>query len=769
MSMPRSSAGRESGVVLARWGRLVYRARWTVLVLSALSLFASLWVIHVGGRLDPPDIPAETESGRARRLLEKELPGQPPSFSLIFSSETRQALDPAFRDEIARALAPLRQDPRVSRVRTAYDPPGPVPAAFPLVSRDGRRTLVMVELRGTAAGFASLEFSGLPPDLYPALRRLVRSETLDVVSVGNVALNHDFTEVARQDLGRVEMLILPAVAVLLLLVFGSVIAAALPLAVGALAMTGAMATTLVLARFVSVSIYAPNIVSMIGLGVAIDYSLFVVSRFREEIRERAPVEALARTVATAGRAVLFSGLTVAIGLLGMLFLGLGNLGSMGWAGTSVVTLAVVYGLTTLPALLAVLGPRVNALRVPFLHRERAGHGLWHRLAATVMAHPWRVFVPVVLLLLLFGVPFLHLRVGSGDATSLPPEAESRRGDELLRREFPGGEANRVVIVLDAGHASPLEAGRVAQTYAFSRWLAGRPHVQRVDSFVDLHASLDLSMYQQMAALPPAQRPPELVEALRHTLGEHAAMLVATTNLRPSSDEARALVREIRQAHPPYDGEVLVTGQTAFDLDFIGLVIRHAPLAIGLVVVVTYVVLFLLLDSVLLPLKAIVMNLLSITASYGALVWIFQDGHLATWLDFTPGPIQTATPLIMFCLVFGLSMDYEVLLLSRIREEYERSGDNAGAVVVGLERTGRLITGAAAIMATVFFGFGLARSVVIQAVGVGIGVAVIVDATIVRALLVPAAMRLLGRWNWWRPAWLAARPWRRASGVVANRS
>jgi RND superfamily putative drug exporter len=769
MSMPRSSAGRESGVLLARWGRLVYRVRWTVLALSALSLCASLWVIHVGGQLDPPDIPAETESGRARRLLEKELPGQPPSFSLIFSSQTQQALDPTFRDEVERALAPLRRDPRVARLRTAYDPPGPLPAAVPLISRDGRRTLVMVELRGTAAGFASLEFSGLPPDLYPALRGLVHAETLDVVSVGNVALNHDFTEVARKDLGRVEMLILPAVAVLLLLVFGSVVAAALPLAVGALAMTGAMATTLMLARFVSVSIYAPNIVSMIGLGVAIDYSLFVVSRFREEIRERAPAEALARTVATAGRAILFSGLTVAIGLLGMLFLGLGNLGSMGWAGTSVVTLAVVYGLTTLPALLAVLGPRVNALRVPFLHNERSGDGFWHRLAATVMAHPWRVFVPVVGLLLLFGLPFLHLRVGSGDATSLPPEAESRRGDELLRREFPGGDANRVVVVLDAGHASPLDARRVTQTYSFSRWLAGRPHVQRVDSFVDLHPSLDLATYQQMVALPPAQRPPELVEALRHTLGDHAAMLVATTNLRPTSDEARALVRDIRKAHPPYDGEVLVTGQTAFDLDFIGLVMRHAPFAIGLVVVVTYVVLFLLLDSVLLPLKAIVMNLLSITASYGALVWIFQDGHLSTWLDFTPGPIQTATPLIMFCLVFGLSMDYEVLLLSRVREEYERSGDNACAVVVGLERTGRLITGAAAIMATVFFGFGLARSVIIQAVGVGIGVAVVVDATIVRTLLVPATMRLLGRWNWWRPAWLAVRPWRRASRVVVDRS
>ena len=750
---------REAGVLLARWGRFVHGARWPVLTLSALSLCASLWSIHVGGRLDPPAAPAETESGRARQLIEKELPGQPPSFGLIFSSQTLSARDPAFRAELERALAPLRRDPRVARIRSVYDGPpnDPSGGTAALVSRDGRRALVTVELHGKTSGFASLEYSGLPPDLYPALRALVRTDTLEVVSVGNVALNHDFTEVARRDLGRVEAVILPAVALLLLLVFGSVVAAALPLAVGGLAMAGAMAGTLLLARFVSVSIYAPNIVSMIGLGVAIDYSLFVVSRFREEIRARPAPEALARTVATAGRAILFSGLTVAIGLLGMLFLGLGNLGSIGWSGTIVVALAVVHGLTTLPALLAVLGPRVNALRVPFLHREGTGLGFWHGLAATVMAHPWRVFVPVVGVLLLFGLPFLHLRVGSGDATSLPPEAESRRGDDLLRREFPGGDDNQIVVVLDAGSGSPLEAARVAQTYALSRWLASRTHVLRVDSFVDLHPSLGLATYQQIAALPREARPPQLEAALRHTVGEHVAMLVVTTNLRAATDEARVLVQEIRRAHPPFDGEVQVTGQTAFDLDFIGLVVRHAPLAIGLVVIVTYLVLYVLLDSVLLPLKAIVMNLLSITASYGALVWIFQDGHLAALLDFTPGPIQAATPLIMFCLVFGLSMDYEVLLLSRVREEYERTGDNARAVAVGLERTGRLITGAAAIMATVFFGFGLARSVIIQAVGVGIGIAVVVDATIVRALLVPATMRLMGRWNWWQPTWLALRP------------
>jgi RND superfamily putative drug exporter len=735
--------------VLARWGRLVYRARWLLLILSALSLVAAALMILAGGQLDPPDIPAETESGRALGLIGKELPARPPSFSLIFSHQTLSAQDPAFRTEVARAIAPLARDPRVARVRTAYDG---LPGGF---SRDGRRALALVELHGRAVGFASLEFSGLPPDLYPALRALVRSDTLEILASGPIALNHDFTEVARQDLGRVEVIILPLVAVLLLLVFGSAVAALLPLAVGGLAMASAIGGTLLLARWVSVSIYAPNIVSMIGLGVAIDYSLFVVSRFREELRERPTPEALARTLATAGRAIFFSGLTVAIGLLGMTLLGLGNLGSMGWAGTMVVGFAVLYGLTTLPALLAVLGPRVNAVRVPFLSlgRPESGRGAWHRLAAVVMAYPWRVLLPVVALLLVLGLPLLHLRVGAGDETALPPESESRRASEVLRREFPGEDVNRILVVLDAGRESPLTPEHVAQAHALSRWLAARPHVTRVDSFVDLDPSLDLAMYQQIAALPRDRRPPELAAALEHLVGEHVALLVVSTALRPSSDQARALVREIRTAHPPFAGETLVAGQTAFDLDFIGLTLRRAPLAIGLIVVVTFVVMFLLLDSVLLPLKAVAMNLLSITASFGALVWIFQDGHLAGWLGFTPGPIQTATPLIMFCLVFGLSMDYEVLLLSRVREEYERTGDNVQAVAAGLERTGRLITGAAAIMAAVFFGFGLARSVIIQAVGIGIGLAVVVDATIVRALLVPAAMRLMGDWNWWRPSWL----------------
>ena len=745
--------------MLAGWGRFVHRFRFAVIALSLASVIPSLWLIAHGGRLATTDVPTTTESGRALDLIGRELPGRPPSFSFIFSSATLPAKDPAFRREVERALAPLRSDERVARVVTAYDPPvydASVPAAQ-MISRDGRRALAVVELKGEAAAFSSLEFSVLPPDVYPSLRAKVKTETLEMLPVGNIPLNHDFTEVTRTDLQRAELVILPLVVILLLLVFGSAVAALLPLLVGALSMAGAIGGTLLMARYTSVSVYAPNIVTMIGLGVAIDYSLFIVSRFREEIRGHPGPEALARTMATAGRAILFSGLTVAIGLLGMVFLGLGNIGSIGWAGTVVVSLAVLYALTLLPALLAVIGPRVNSLRLPFIHPERSrkGRGLWHRVAVVVMTHPWPVFLSVSALLLVLGLPFLHLRVGSGDVNALPPEAVSRRGDEALREHFPGGDSNRVLVVVRYPAGSPLTAERIGGLYDLSRWLAKRPNVVRVESLVDLDPRVTREQYQQLATAPPEMRPPGVQQLLRQTVGGRLALLVVATPLKPSSAEARALVEEIRASHPAIGGEVLVTGQTAFDLDIISLVTRHAPLTVGLVMLATYVVLFLLLGSVLLPLKAVIMNLLSISASYGALVWIFQEGHLSGWLNFTPGPIQTATPLIMFCFVFGLSMDYEVLLLSRVREEYERGGNTAHAVAEALESTGRLITGAAAIMAAVFFGFATARSVIIQAVGIGIGLAVVIDATIVRALLVPATMRLMGRWNWWAPAPLAS--------------
>src|SRR3989442_454783 len=648
--------------MLASWGRAVDRLRWWLVALSLLPL--TLWLgVPSGEHLDESVVPPDMEAVRAVKLLDEELAPRPPSFGLVLSSPTLSATDRRCVAEVRRAPAPRRKARRVARIRTPWDGPAPDARA---ISADGRRAVVMVELEGRAPAFASMVVPSAPPELYPALRKQVRSASLKLVQSGPMALNHDFTDMVRYDLRRAELVVLPLVLVFLVVVFGSVVAAALPLAVGLLGVAAGMAVTGILARVMPVSAYAANVVSMIGLGVAIDYSLFVVSRYREELVALPPAQALARTLATAGRTVVFSGMTVGIGLLGMILLRMGSVSTIGIASTVVVGFAVLYSLTLLPALLVILGPRVNAL------------SLWRRPAG------------------------------------LPP-------------------------------------ARVDEVYALGRWLARLAGVARVDSVVDLDPRITPEQYRQMAAAPREMLPPPLRGAFERMVGPRVTMLVAQTPLAVDSQEARALVKTIRRDHPPVAAEVLVTGRTAYDVDFVALVSRVAPGAVAFVLAATFVALFLLLGSVLLPLKAVVMNCLSVTASYGALVWIFQDGHFKDWLGFTPGPIEPVIPLIMFCVLFGLSMDYEVLLLSRTHQEVERTRDNDRAVVASLAATGRLITGAALIMATVFFGFGAARAVMIKEMGIGMGIAIVMDATVIRALLVPATMRLLADWNWWAPA------------------
>jgi putative drug exporter of the RND superfamily len=735
-----SDVSEERRRVFAAWGRFVYKFRWAVLVLSLLSLAATVVLMVYGGRLGT-EFSAEGETERADELLDGKLPQRAPSFTLIFGSDDLEVEGRAFRREMERALEPVRKDERVKDVLTAFDG-GTVQKE--MVSRDGDRALAVVEMKDA-------EYNELQ-SAYEGVREKARPDSLEVVATGEMPLNADFESVTEADLRRAETVSLPLALLLLLFVFGSVVAAGLPVGVGLLAVAGGMGCTLFLARYMDVSVYATNIVSMIGLGVAIDYSLFFVSRFREEVRRRPVPDALARTMATAGRAIVFSGLTVAIGLAGFLFFDLGDLRTMGLAGTFVVVLAVLYALTFLPALLAILGSRVNALRVPFVHpeRDRAGRGLWHTVANAVMNRPWTALIPAVALLVILGTPFLGIRIGLSGWDSLPTDAESRRGQEILKKEFPGGTTNPTVVVVDYGDESALTQVHVGRLYELSRWISEKPGVEEVESAVDLDPTLSREEYEALLTRPRKDLPPELREALERSVGDGVAVLTAYTTYEYDTEKAHDLVREVREEHPPVGGEVLVTGFAAFDVDLAASVAEDAPKAIGFVVFATYVVLFLLLGSVFLPLKAIVMNFLSISASYGALVWVFQEGHLSGLLNFTPGPINTTTPIIMFCILFGLSMDYEVLLLSRVKEEYDRTGDNRASVAWGLERTGRLITGAALIMATVFFSFGLAEAIIIKAIGLGMGLAVIMDATIVRALLVPATMRIMGDWNWWAP-------------------
>ncbi len=730
--------------MLVSWGLWVYRFRWWILITSVLSLGLAAWLTSQGGHFESVIIPANTKSARALDLMTRELPPALPYFGLIFRSQSLFVTDPAFQAEFERAVEPLRNDPRVASVRSVYDGSA-VDSRY--ISRDGHSMIAEVEIKGYAANETELIM-----DIYPKLRAKVHSNTLEVTAFGTLPDNHDLTALAESDAKRGEMRVLPLIGLLLILVFGSVIGAALPLIVGLLAVLAGMAGTLVLAHITPVLVYAQNIVVMVGLGVAIDYSLFLLSRFREEVHRRPVPDALAHTMTTTGRTILFSGGTVAIGLFGMLLLGVGPLSSIGMSGAIVVILAVVYAMTFLPALLAILGPKVDIWKLPFINTGTNGNGsgFWSSLATVVMAYPWRILLPASIFLILLGTPLLHIQLGSTSVTGLPKTAESRRGWEQLHSQFQKFDTNPIMVVVHYPDSPPLTAEHIDRVYDLSRWLAKLPAVYRVKSIADLNPAISRGEYVQLLSQPVDQLPQSVQLALKKTVGKDIVILVAQTFLSAGSPEALNLVRTIRESHPPVDGELMVTGESAFHVDFIETIKQRSPLVIGFVVLVTYVVLFLLLGSILLPLKAVLMNVVSISASYGALVWIFQDGHLATWLHFTPGPIEAMTPIMMFCILFGLSMDYEVLLLSRVREEYRLTCNNTRAVARSLESTGRTITGAAAIMASVFFAFGLADLTVVKTIGIGMGIAIVMDATIVRTLLVPATMRLLGRWNWWTP-------------------
>jgi putative drug exporter of the RND superfamily len=732
--------------MFARWGRFVYRRRWFMLVFSAVLLVLSVGGIVVGGTLaGNGNFGAQLPSGVAAKLVQNEMSSSQglssgSEMTLLFSSDTMVATDADFKLALEEGLLPLQYDARVTSIITPYTVP-PLDAPN-LMSRDRHRALVEVMLK---------DRSPVAALYYQALVAEVHTDPLTVVATGQVPINDAFNSTLESDLQRAEYVALPITLFMLVVIFASVVAASLPLGVGLLAIVGGVGGTLFLARFTDVSQYAINVVTLIGLAVAIDYSLFIVNRVRDELAAGATrEEALATTMSTAGRAITFSGITVAIGLSAMLFFQGTFLASMGAAGAIVVGIAVVYGLTFLPALMSVMGPSVDRLRVPWLGRRRPeGTGAWHAMGVWVMRRPLLVLVPALVALLLAGTPFLQLRLANGDVDQLPPSNQARQGWDTLVKEFPGQDQTTIEGVVYYPDGSPLTSDHVGAIYDLSRRLGSLPNVLRVQSIVNLNSSLTRADYQRLYSGPRDQLPSDMKQALALGTGPHIALINVVTNKPYTSDQARRLVRDVRAESVP-DGQVLATGQTAFDLDIVDFIVSRTPAAVGGVVLVTYVVLFLLTGSVVLPLKAVITNLASISASFGALVFIFQQGHFSDLLGFTPQSVDPSIPVILFSIVFGMSMDYEVLLISRIQEEYRRTGDNQRGVALGLEKSGRLITGAAAIMVTVFLAFALAQVVIIKSIGVGLAIAIAIDASIVRILIVPSVMRILGRANWWAP-------------------
>jgi RND superfamily putative drug exporter len=745
--------------MFSRWGAFVYRFRRPVFLIAVVIGLASTVLatrassaLSSGGWLD-----ANSESAAVSARLDTQFGSGKSSVIALFraGSPGADATSKAFQGAIATSVAGLTGAPHVTGI-LGYAQTGD----RRFISTAGDAAYVVIQLDLTDEQSVSVvdevRAAIVPPSGY----------TDQLTGYGPIT--KDSAEQSEKDLQRAETVSLPVVALVLVLVFASIIAAGMPLLVAGLAIPGSLALIYIVAQQVEMSIFVLNIATMLGLALAIDYSLFIVSRFREELRRGRTVgEAVERAVATAGKAVVFSGVAVAIGLSGLLLFAAPAIRSIGIAGALVVLCSVVFALTFLPAILGMLGHRVNALSLGGLRRrirpvadgaEPARTGRWERLAHAVMRRPFAVLVPTLAILLIAGSPFLDLQQGVPGAEIYPPGVESRDAYVALQTEFAPGETTPIVILADVT-GSPTSAANIAALDAYAAQVDALPGIDRVESpftIADPATGMTLPPDQVAAlyALPADQRPAELDALLARYIRGSTVRLDAISPLAPSRPAATDLVPQIRGIVPGTGISTTVGGSAAIGHDFLVSQAQRAPYAVGLTLFASGAILFLLFGSLIIPVKAVIMTLLSITASFGAMVWIFQQGNLADILHFTPlGYTIAGNPIIMFSVIFGLSMDYEVLLLSRIQEAYRRTGDNTASVAEGLSKTAGVITGAALIMVSVFAAFALADVITIKSIGVGMAIAVAVDATIVRVLLVPATMRLMGKWNWWAPGFL----------------
>ena len=677
------------------WGRTVVRVRkWVILAALALVAVGATWGFGVfgaltGGGYDDPD----SESNQAGRAIAERLDRPDPDLIVLWSSQNKTVQDASVRAAISAAVAGIRARPEVANVTSYLEAQTPG-----LVSNDGRATYAPIWLAGDDADAKLAGYEALEPHLEAA--------GLRTDAGGEVAFNQQANEQTEKDITRAELFSLPVLLLLLILIFRGVVAALSPLVIGGLAILGAFVAVRGLTYLTDISVFAINVITLLGLGMAVDYSLFVVSRFREELANGRDVpEAIRITVATAGRTVLVSGLTIVLALSSLLIFPQPFLGGMAIGGMAAVLIAMLAALTVLPAALAMIGHRIDRLRIPLPRRRNAGPpgAGWARLARSVMRRPVPYLVGVLALLVLFALPFTRVEFGGFDARVMPVDTPARIVVDTLRDDFPGGGATPIDVYAPAGNAEAL-AGRIAG-------LRGVTDAQATD--------------------------PSLV--------------TVTTSYDASSDAAREVVREIRALAP----DALVGGRAAIDQDLLESLAERLPWMALIMAVATIVLLFLAFGSVLLPIKAVLMNLVSIGASFGVVVWIFQDGHLEGLLRFeSTGFIEPSNLILVLAVLFGLATDYEVFLLSRVREEWDRTGDNTTAVATGLQHTGRIITAAALLLIVVVGGFATGGVSIVKTIGVGMIVAIVVDATLVRALLVPATMRLLGRLNWWAPGPLA---------------
>jgi RND superfamily putative drug exporter len=697
-------------------GRFVVRRARLVLVVAMLAVVGfgvlgagAFGKLKTGGFEDPG-----AGSTTAQTLTDQRFGGSA-GVVLLVHAETGTvdgAPAQAAGAEAARRLAAV---PGVSNVTSYWQARNPG-----LRSKDGKYAVILGSTRSdrdlSSPELASLQSHG---------------SQVDVTVGGSAAISNDILAQVTKSLRTAEMIAVPVILALLVFAFGSVVAALLPLAIGGIAILGTFAELDVLGSVTSVSIFAINLTTALGLALAIDYALLMVSRYREELaRGQEPAQAVARSVQTAGRTIAFSGATVAAALAVLLIFPMYFLRSFAYAGIGVVLISMTAAVVVLPALLAVLGRRVNSGRLPWARNRQPSTAapFWGRLAGQVMRRPALLAVPVLAVLMLLALPLRHVQLGTPDDRVLPATTHSRAVGDVLREDFAGNSATALNVVTDG----PL--GRGALT-AYATRLSHLAGVARVEA--------SAATFVHGKAVPDSADP-----ALGRPTAQRLSVVSAAD---PRSNAAKNLVRTVRGLPGPDGVRVYVGGQTAELIDTTHAIGARLPLAGLLIVLTTFIVLFLFTGSVVQPIRALVLNAVTLAATGGLLVWIFQQGHLSGPLHFTALPLDTSMLMLLFCIAFGLSMDYEVIVLSRIKELHDQGRGNRTAVTDGLTRSGRIVTTAATLIAVTFFANATATVSFLQLFGIGAGFAVLIDATLVRAVLVPACQRILGRAAWYAPA------------------
>jgi len=733
--------------VLGRIADLVIRRRRAVLV-GAVVLFAVGGAVggnvaeHLSaGGFDDPG----SESFQADQVLLERFDAGVPNIVLLVTAPPAAAtgpdgarvpdVDAPAAEAAGLALTErLAAIPDVSNVVSYWS----IGKQAPLRSEDGEHALVLGRILGTQD-----EVDERIREIVPELEGA--GGVLEVEPTGYAEIFRQVSDQIEHDLVRAETIALPITLLLLLFVFRGVVAAALPLAIGAMSVVGTFLVLRILSSFTEVSVFALNLTTAMGLGLSIDYALFVVNRYREELGHgHEPAVAVRRTVRTAGRTVAFSAGTVAASLLALLVFPIAFLKSFAYAGVAVAGLAGAFSVVVLPAMLVALGHRVNAWSVRRTGDDRPEEeGFWYRTASRVMRRPVGIATAVVVLLVLVGVPFLGIDLGLPDDRVLPGSAPARAAMDVIREEFDSNEAGATSLVAtDVGDTSSPEVRAAIDGYA--RELSRLDGAERVDALTGIYADGELLLDAAAATTVAPQ-------ALARFQNPDSVLVSVVPDHEPNSATGEAFVAAIRDVEAPFEG-TRATGMSAQLVDAKSALLGRMPLALLIVAGITFGLLFLLFGSVVIPLKALALNVLSLSATFGAMVWVFQDGNLSGLLDFTAtGTIDASTPILMFCVAFGLSMDYEVFLLSRIKEEHDLGADDHRAVALGLERTGRIVTAAALLIAVVFLAFGTSQVTFIKLFGLGMALAVLTDAFVIRGTLVPAFMRLAGGANWWAPA------------------